>query len=482
MAERYVQAVLPSIFFMMILQALVFLPVRAKVMAQEATTVVNCFSDKNTNQLILDVESALARAQAEQGIIPQWAADEITKKATIEYMSVDDVGREYKIVGHRLVARLNVWKKFLDNGAEEYLHFGATTVDILDTVLVLQLKNAVELLIQDLLEIEGKFLKIAKANLSTFMAGRTRGQHALPITFGKKVSTWLAENRRNIDRLLHIKTKLNGLGILKGAVGTYLGLGQRAFETEALMMAELGLEPPSVADWHGIRDVFAEYGLTLALISKSFGRLGGELILLQMTELGETLEVLGERDVGSSTMPQKRNPKGPARLVEYSRSIPRYSEIILDDMVNSFERDGPRADHYLKVISIESEKMLVHANLLLGQLRVNKETMRLNLNITKGLILSQRLTFFLADKIGKDTANQLMHEVALFAYENNISLSEAVQSNKRAAKEFSESELDSLLDPESYIGLAIEQTRRIIKGIELLREPLNVSRGDLLPK
>ena len=235
------------------------------------------------------------------------------------------------------------------------------------------------------------------------------------------------------------------------------------------MMAELGLEPPSVADWHGIRDVFAEYGLTLALISKSFGRLGGELILLQMTELGETLEVLDKGDVGSSTMPQKRNPKGPARLVEYSRSIPRYSEIILDDMVNSFERDGPRADHYLKVISIESEKMLADANRLLDQLRINKKTMRLNLDITKGLILSQRLTFFLANKIGKDTANQLMHEVALFAYKNNVSLAEAVRGHERAAKEFSEVDLARLLDPETYIGLAIEQTEKIIKEIELLR-------------
>ena len=470
MAEPYTRAiVLFTYFLLLMLQAPAFSLLCAKVMATEAKTVVSVFSDKNTNQLILDVESALARTQAMQGIIPQWAADEITKKATVEYMSVYDVEREYKIVGHRLVARLNVWKKSLDYGAEEFIHFGATTVDILDTVLVLQLKNSVDLLIQDLLEIEGKFLKIAKANLGTFMAGRTRGQHALPVTFGKKVSTWLAENRRNINRLAHIKTKLNASGILKGAVGTYLGLGQTAFETEALVMAELGLEPPSVADWHGIRDVFAEYGLTLALISKSFGRLGGELILLQMTELGETLEVLGKGDVGSSTMPQKRNPKRPARLVEYSRSIPRYSEIILDDMVNSFERDGPRADHYLKVISIESEKMLADANRLLGQLRVNKETMRLNLDITKGLILSQRLTFFLANKIGKDTANQLMHEVALFAYKNNVSLAEAVRGHKRAAKEFSEGDLARLLDPETYIGLAIEQTEKIIKEIELLR-------------
>lgn len=462
--------ILPPIgFALRALSLIAILFVCYKAVALEISTVAESFSDKNTNQLILDIESALARVQAKQGIIPRWAADEITKKATTEYMSVDDVQTEYKIVRHRLVARLNVWKRSLDQGAEEYLHFGATTVDILDTVLVLQLKKSVDILVRDLLEIENKLLRMAKENSSTLMAGRTRGQHALPITFGKKVSTWLAENRRNIDRLQHVKTKLNTSGILKGAVGTYLGLGEQAFETEALMMVELGLEKPSVADWHGIRDVFAEYGLILALISKSFGRLGGELILLQMTELGETLEVLGEGDVGSSTMPQKRNPKGPARLVEYSRSIPRYAEIILDDMVNSFERDGPRADYYLKVISIEFEKMLSSANLLLSQLRVNREMMRVNLNKTGGLILSQRLTFFLASKIGKDTANQLMHKIAMDAYENDISLAAAVRRNERASKAFSESELSTLLNPETYIGLAKEQTELVVRQIEELR-------------
>ena len=132
-----------------------------------------------------------------------------------------------------------------------------------------------------------------------------------PITFGKKMSTWLGENRRNIERLEHVKNKIRQSGILKGAVGSYLGLGENAIKTEALMMQKLGLDEPHKDDWHGIRDVFAEYALTLALVSKSFGRIGNELTLLQMTELGETEEDLGADAVGSSTMPQKKNPRGP---------------------------------------------------------------------------------------------------------------------------------------------------------------------------
>jgi len=429
-------------------------------------TVANIFKVNYKNQLFMDVEVALAEAQSELGIIPTWAANEISSKADIKYLSQKDIDKEHKIVRHTLVARLNVWKRSIDKDAAEYLHFGATTVDIWDTVLVLQIKDSIELLIKDLLEIEDYLLTLTKDNLYTYMPGRTLGQHALPITFGKKTSTWLAENRRNIERLEHVQSKINKSGILKGAVGSYLGLGPQAIETEKLMMINLGLDEPSKDDWHGIRDVFAEYALTLAIISKSFGRIGNELTLLQMTELGETEEYLGSKSVGSSTMPQKKNPRGPGDLLEYSRIIPRLSEIVLDDMINSFERDGEKSDDELKQISIVTEQMLDRAKPLLSELKVNKQKMRDNLDLTNGLILSQRLTFYLADKIGKDTANELMHDVAKYALENKLTLKEAALNNKVIVENISEKKLDEILNPESYIGLAVEQANIIINEIE----------------
>ena len=429
-------------------------------------TVANIFKVNYKNQLFMDVEVALAEAQSELGIIPSWAANEISSKADIKYLSQKDIDKEHKLVRHTLVARLNVWKRSIDKDAAEYLHYGATTVDIWDTVLVLQIKDSIDLLIDDLLEIENYLLTLTKDNLYTYMPGRTLGQHALPITFGKKTSTWLAENRRNIERLQHVQSKINKSGILKGAVGSYLGLGTQAIETEKLMMINLGLDEPSKDDWHGIRDVFAEYALTLAIISKSFGRIGNELTLLQMTELGETEEYLGSKSVGSSTMPQKKNPRGPGDLLEYSRIIPRLSEIVLDDMINSFERDGEKSDDELKQISIVTEQMLDRAKPLLKELKVNKQKMRDNLDLTNGLILSQRLTFYLADKIGKDTANELMHDVAKFALENNLTLEEAALQNRIISKNITESELKNILDPETYIGLAVKQAQLIIQDIE----------------
>ena len=435
-------------------------------------TVSDIFKPNYKNQLFMDVEVALAEAQSELEIIPLWAAKEISSKANIKYLSQKDIDEEHKLVRHTLVARLNVWKRSINAEAAEYLHYGATTVDIWDTVLVLQIKDSIDLLIDDLLEIEDYLLTLTKDNLNTYMPGRTLGQHALPITFGKKTSTWLAENRRNIERLQHVQSKINKSGILKGAVGSYLGLGDMAIETESLMMQKLGLDEPSKDDWHGIRDVFAEYALTLAIISKSFGRIGNELTLLQMTEIGETEEYLGSKSVGSSTMPQKKNPRGPGDLIEYSRVIPRLSEIVLDDMVNSFERDGQKSDDELRLISIESEKMIDRAKPLLKELKVNKYKMRENLDITNGLILSQRLTFYLADKIGKDTANDLMHDVAKYALENNISLEEAALANKTIQENITKEALSNILNPETYIGLAVDQAQLIINEIESKRKQI----------
>ena len=436
------------------------------VVTDETKDIAYIYSYDNTNQIVMNIEAALARAQASQGIIPEWAAEEITKKAEVRYMPKTEVDAENEFVRHRLVSRLNVWKRSLDNGAEEYLHYGATTVDIFDTVLVLQIKASLGILIDDLIEIENLLLKLTKDNIETYMAGRTIGQHALPITFGKKTSTWLAENRRNIERLKSVEEKINRSVILKGAVGTYLGLGPKGIETELLMSQELGLGTPYIADWHGVRDVFAEYALTLALISKSFGRIGDELTLLQMTEIGETLENLGFKAIGSSTMPHKKNPRGPGNLVNFSRIIPRQSEIILDDMVNSFERDQPRSDETLKDISITAELMTNTAIRLLNELEVNKDVMRKNLNITNGLILSQRVTYFLADIIGKDTAESMIHDIAMKAIAENISLSDAIKNDKIASQYFTDQDLKNLLDPETYIGLAIEQVEIIINQIE----------------
>lgn len=192
-----------------------------------AATVKDIFQAESENQFLLTVEAALARTQAQQGIIPQWAADEISKKAFTRYAPLEEIRAEQSRVNHRMVALLNVWAKSMEDGAGEYVHFGTTTVDIFDTVLVLQLRQAALMLISDMRDIELSMIDLAKKHRNTVMIGRTLGQHALPITFGKKVSVWLGENRRNIERLKEVLARLDQSGILKGAVGSPLAARPR---------------------------------------------------------------------------------------------------------------------------------------------------------------------------------------------------------------------------------------------------------------
>jgi len=425
--------------------------------------VTDVFSQQYQVQRLLEIEAALARIQADLGIIPDWAAEELTKKAQVSYVPLDQLAAEQTRVQHSMVSLLNIWQLSIEGGAEEYMHFGATTVDIFNTALMLQLHDASALLLEQLRQLENIMIRLAEEHKATPMMGRTLGQHALPITFGKKVSTWLGENRRNIERLKIVRSQIAQSSIMKGAVGSYLGLGEQGMEIERGVARELGLGTPILSDWNAARDVLADYALTLALISKSYGRIGNELFLLTMTDIGETEEILPKTVVGSSTMPHKKNPKMPDKLIQYSRLIPRLAEVVLEDVVNSFERDesgGTRV--IIEEITIETASMLDDATYLLSNLRVKTEVMKVNLSKTRGLIMTQRVTFALADKIGKTTANTRMHEVALLALRANISLREAIDRTPDIAQHFSGEQLDQLLDATTYLGLAVKQVDAVI--------------------
>lgn len=427
------------------------------------------FSVDNRNQQVLKVEAALASAQAEHGIIPIEAAEEINRKADIKYAASDDIAAEYKIVQHRMVALLNVWGRSLEGDAGQYVHYGATTVDIYDTVLVLQLLEASELLLERMAALEAVMLDLAERHKGTVMMGRTLGQHALPITFGKKVSVWLGENRRHMTRLERVRDDLRRSAILKGAVGSYLGLGNKAIEVEADFAKALGLSDPYISDWHGTRDVFADYAGVLSLAAKSNGRIGTELFLLQMTDINETVEYRAPSAVGSSTMPHKNNPRRTEALIHYSRTIPSLSEVVLSDVQNYFERDNTsRPNRVLAEISTEADAMYRNITPLLRELKVNKQVMLENLNKTRGLMLSQRLAFALAEKIGKTDANTKLHEVAKVAHENGMTLRESFLASDLKDL-IGEKTLDELMEPTTYIGLAEQQTELIIESIRKQR-------------
>lgn len=429
------------------------------------------FSKEYEIQTVLRIEGALAAAQGDLAIIPKRVSREISSSAETMPFTMNELRAETAIVRHRMVALLNVWGRSLSPMAREYIHYGATTVDIYDTALVMQLIAASDVLDKQMCQLEQTLISLSSAHKNTVMMGRTLGQHALPITFGKKMSTWLGENARHRQRLAEISDRLTRGAILKGAVGSYLGLGSKAIQLEKLFAKKLGLRTPYASDWHANRDLISEYALFLALVSKTWGHLGTELFLLQSTDIGETIEYRPPSAIGSSTMPHKVNPSKSEALIQASRSIPRLAEVVLDDSINLFERDNTsRPSKVLADISIASGRQLTTANKILQELIVKPKIMLKNMSRTRQLIMAQRLTFGLAEKIGKTTANDKMRQIAGIALEQSIDLKTAFL-NSEISQHLTLTELDQLLDPTTYKGLAAEQVDAVI--IEVLSTGAN---------
>ena len=412
------------------------------------------------NQLVLDIEAAIAKAQAEEGVIPKSAAREIENKAHTDYAPAAEIDKENDKVRHRMVALLNVWKRNLDTDAADFVHFGVTTVDIYDTVMMLQIDRTIDLLVADMRDLELALIDLSIEHKDTPMIGRTLGQHALPISFGKKVSVWAAANRRNIERLREVQARLRRLGVLKGAVGTHLGLGPKGAAIEARVSRSLGLSPPDPADWHGARDVFAEYALTLGLMAKTYAAIGDEIFRLQMTDIGEVYERRSETAVGSSAMPHKRNPSRSEALIHYGRTIPRKAEVLLDDVENAFERDNTsRPNRVLEAISMEAGEMVHDALLLIDRLDVNETAMAENLRKTDGMVMAQRIVLFLAPTLGRENAEHKVRDAAARAIDTGTGFREALLDDEDLAPLLANT-IDDLLDPKTYLGLAEEQVER----------------------
>jgi len=427
--------------------------------------MADLFSPASTQQMLMQMEVALAKVQARHGIIPPAAAAEIARTADVKLVTPAAVAEERRKVGHPLVALLNVWAKVAQKDAGEWIHYGATTADIYDTVQVMQARAAARTIIADLRRAEEAMLKLAEAHRATPMIGRTVGRHALPITFGLKVSVWLAENRRNIERLKGWLARTNA-GMVSGAVGSYAALGARAFQVEAEVSKELGLGEPWPADWKGSKDMFAEYGLLLAISAKTWGKIGQEVFLLQGDDFRELEEA--SLAVGSSTMPHKVNPAHSRTVVQYSRVVPRQADVLLDWMVSIHERDQISNADSIGEISIASDRLSKAAAQMMESLKVFPENMRRNLGRTHGLIMAEQAMFLLGEKIGKHTAHEEVRVAARAAWEKGTTLETELAALPSVGKYVSD-DFRKQLDPAAYIGLAPESVDRTVAAIKKAR-------------
>lgn len=400
---------------------------------------------------IMAFEAALARVQARRGLIPQAAADDISAKAALEFFSQDEWDLQRERVGHPLVAILEAWMTRLDPESREWLHYGATTADLFNTVLVLQLQQAGALFVDQMRAIERRLAELTAEHRATPMVARTLGRHAQPITFGMKVGTWLAEHGRSIARL-QAWLKRYRTGILSGAVGTYAAFGSQGPAIEQEVMTELGLDTPEAVDWKGSRDRFAEFGCAVALAARTCGHVAQELFLLSGDDLDEVREVNGA--VGSSTMPHKANPSLCIEVVSRSREVSARLQPLMEWIMVIYDRDSAQHGDVLRDMCVNMGDLLASFRRLLDLLVVLPQNMAANLARTNGMILSEALTFALAERVGKHTAHVAMRRLTQAAREQGCSLQEAV----RNSSDFEElvKERPELLDVARHVGLAPE--------------------------
>lgn len=444
-------------------------PIPSSAAACSPAVVGDLFAYEGQTQIILDVEAAMARAQAEHGVIPVEAANDITERAQVSLIPQDQFDAEYDRVRHRMVALLNVWRRSLGPDGDQYVHYGATTVDIYGTATIIQVDRTLGILDACLAETIVTMTALAEAHANTPMIGRTLGQHAQPITFGKKVSVWIGEYSRHRERIANLRARLRRSATLKGAVGNYSGLGDRAIAVEQSFAAELGLNSPYPADWSGTRDVLAEYGLTLGLIARSHQRIGQELFLLQGTDIGEVREQQRAGVVGSSSMPHKRNPRAPERLIHAGRTIPRLAEVLSDDVVNLFERDNTsRLTPVIEQISVDSVSAVRTLNALLEGLEVDPATMLANIDRTRGFAMSQRVAFALAQHMPREQADALVKQVIANAIAADIDFAEGLLAEPDVTTHLNRSAIDELLDPSRIEAPAIDQIDRTISESQRL--------------
>lgn len=429
-------------------------------------TATDLFGPAETQRLLMRMEVALARVQARRGIIPAAAAAEIARTATLEAVPPAAVAEERRRVGHPMVALINAWARVTRDGAGEWIHYGATTQDIYDTVQLMQARLAVRLVIAQLLRAEAAMLRLAEAHRATPMVGRTVGRHALPMTFGLKVASWLAENRRSIDRLRGWLAR-NDTGMLSGAVGSYAALGPDALAVEAEVMRELGVGEPWPADWKGAKDMFAEYGALLGIMARSWGRIGQEVFLLQGDDMRE-LEDPSE-SVGSSTMPHKVNPALSREVVRLSRVVPAEASILLDWMVSIHERDQISNADVIGQVAIAAERQARAAAEMMEKLVVHPDAMARNLGRTNGLIMAEHAMFLLGERIGKHTAHEEVRLAAQAAWQKGTTLLAEIAARPGLAPLVVELDLANQLDPARYLGLAPEATDRAIAAIRAAR-------------
>ena len=412
------------------------------------------WSEENRLRQHVDVEVALAQAEGELGVIPLEAAEKIAERANAESIDLLELADEVVRLKHSFMATINTLQRQCGE-AGEYIHYGATTQDIVDTATVLQLKQAFDIVQRDSRFVALELKKLAKQYQYTPMVGRTHGMQALPTTFGFKLAVWLDEFVRHLTRLNEIRERVL-VGNISGAICTYASFGDKGPEVEQRALTLLGLNTPNIG-WQAARDRFSEYASVIALISGTLGKIGNEFYNLMRTEINEIEEPFSAGKIGSSTMPHKRNPAILEGLASLTEPVFKSVALMHESMKTEHERDAMswRAEWIaLPELNIYVAAQLQMTLTVLRGMKVNSKQMLKNLELQHGLLLSEKIMFELGKKLGKQTAHQLVYESAMLAFEQERPFKDVLQENTELKQHFTEQEISQWLIAENYLGSA----------------------------
>jgi len=421
------------------------------------------WSDENRVQKYLDFEAALAKAQGRLKIIPQEAADEIVKHCDANSIDMAKLKEATERIGYPVLPVVQQLVKLCKDKLGEWAHWGATTQDITDTATVLQMREALDLVAQDIDAICDALAQLAKKYRDTPMAGRSNLQQAVPITFGYKMATMLAAFERHRQRLAELKPRAL-VGEFGGAAGTLSSLGKDGLKCQAELMKELELGQPAIS-WHTVRDTIAEAGCFLGLLTGSCGKIAFDVKLLMQTEVEEVQEPFHQGRGSSSTMPQKRNPISSVYITAQTAMVKQLVAALLEAMVEDHERaTGPWEIEWIALpeIFMLSAGALAQTRFLVEGLQVNEKKMRDNLDITNGLIMSEAVMMGLGDKMGRNYAHDVVYDICREVVKTGRPLIDLLEENDEIRQYADRKTLEKLVNPAHYLGVAGEMVDRVL--------------------
>ena len=421
------------------------------------------FSDDNLLGRYVEAEVALAVAQGRVGVIPREAADAIARLAPTVALDRAALKQETENVGYPILGLVRQLSAKVGD-AGRYVHWGATTQDIMDTATVLHVRAALRIVERDIAAVSAALVRLAERYRDTPMAGRTHLQQALPITFGYKCAVWLSAMDRHAERLRELKPRVL-VAQLGGAAGTLASLGDKGLEVRREYARELGLGNPPIT-WHVVRDALVESVNLLGLITGSLGKIGFDMMLLMATEIGEAFEPFASHRGASSTMPQKRNPISSEILVANAKAVRQHAGLMLDAMIQDFERaTGPWHVEWIALPEsfILAAGSLAQAKFMLEGLVVDESRMRRNLDLTRGLIVAEAVMMGLAPHLGRQQAHDIVYEACRDAVQENRALLDVLMLNTAVTQALPADRLRALCDPANYLGTASAMVDNVVR-------------------